>query len=96
MSSSTVLTVFAALVASANGLLWLQWGEGPPLLPEDRWMATPTTFSTPRLDECPVQCRPRSTTSSGIHPGSRLDRHPSRHITRPETLPISPADFLPL
>ncbi|CAD6195065.1 unnamed protein product [Caenorhabditis auriculariae] len=26
MSSSTVLTVFAALVASANGLLWLQWG----------------------------------------------------------------------
>ncbi|CAD6199373.1 unnamed protein product [Caenorhabditis auriculariae] len=46
-------------------------------------------------DECPVRCRPRSTTSSGIHPGSRLDRRPSRHITRPEILPISPLDYLP-
>ncbi|CAD6195042.1 unnamed protein product [Caenorhabditis auriculariae] len=39
MSSSTVLTVFAALVASANGLLWLQWGGASvgvtsPLEPE--------------------------------------------------------------
>ncbi|CAD6192425.1 unnamed protein product [Caenorhabditis auriculariae] len=32
MSSSTVLTVFAALVASANGLLWLQWGALSPYL----------------------------------------------------------------
>ncbi|CAD6191491.1 unnamed protein product [Caenorhabditis auriculariae] len=42
------------------------------------WILTPTTFDSDRV--------------SGSKPPSEYDvvRHPSRHITRPETLPISP------
>ncbi|CAD6191643.1 unnamed protein product [Caenorhabditis auriculariae] len=41
---------------------------------------------------------PDKTKVSGSMPPSEYDvvRRPSRHITRPETLPISPSDFFPL